>query len=78
MARANIIIPDDLLEHIDAAATQDTLSRSGLLQAAARAWLDRRREQREAVARTARMRTAVTEMDRLAETFGKRRARRTR
>lgn len=71
MARANIIIPDDLLEQIDTAATQDNLSRSGLLQEAARAYLAHRREQREAVERTAKMQKAAAEMDRLAEKFGK-------
>lgn len=71
MARANIIIPDDLLEQIDTAATQDNLSRSGLLQDAARAYLDRRRREREAVERTATMQKAAAEMDRLAEKFGK-------
>jgi len=71
MARANIIIPDDLLEQIDTAATQDNLSRSGWLQDAARAYLDRRRHEREAVERTAKMQKAAAEMDRLAEKFGK-------
>jgi len=66
MARANIIVPDDLLEQIDTAATQDHLSRSGWLQDAARAYLNRRRHEREAVERTATMQKAVQAMDRLS------------
>jgi len=71
VARVNIIIPNDLLGVIDTAATQDNLSRSGLLQEAARAYLDRRRHEREALERTAKMQKAAAEMDRLAEKFGK-------
>lgn len=71
MARVNIIVQDDLLEEIDKAATQDNLSRSGLLQEAARAYLDRQRHQRETAERKAKMEKAAAEMDRLAEKFGK-------
>ncbi len=71
MARVNNIMQDDLLEEIDKAATQDNLSRSGLLQEAARAYLDRRRHQREAAERKSKMEKAAVEMDRLAEKSGK-------
>ncbi len=71
MARVNIIMQDDLLEEIDKTATQDNLSRSGLLQEAAKAYLDRRRREREAAERKMRMEKAAAEMDRLAEKFGK-------
>ena len=71
MARVNIIVQDDLLEEIDKAATQDNLSRSGLLQEAARTYLDRRRREREAAERKIKMEKAAAEMDRLAEKFGK-------
>ena len=71
MARVNIIVQDELLEAIDKAATQDNLSRSGLLQEAARTYLDRRRHEREAAERKMRMQKAAAEMDRLAEKFGK-------
>ena len=69
--RLNIVIPDDLLSEIDKAATQDNLSRSGLLQEAAKAYLDRRRRERETAERKMRMEKAAAEMDRLAEKFGK-------
>lgn len=69
--RLNIVIPDDLLGEIDRAATQDNLSRSGLLQEAAKAYLDRRRHQRETAERKVKMEKAAVEMDRLAEKFGK-------
>jgi metal-responsive CopG/Arc/MetJ family transcriptional regulator len=69
--RLNIVIPDDLLDEIDRAATQDNLSRSGLLQEAAKAYLDRRRRERETAERKMRMEKAAAEMDRLAEKFGK-------
>jgi metal-responsive CopG/Arc/MetJ family transcriptional regulator len=71
MPRVNIVIQSDLLEEIDRAATQNNLSRSGLLQEAARAYLDRRRQEREAAERKMRMEKAAAEMDRLAEKFGK-------
>lgn len=71
MGRVNIILPNELLEAIDRAALEDNSSRSGLLQEAARAHLERRREQREAAERKARMEKAATEMDRLAEKFGR-------
>lgn len=71
VARINIIMRDDLLEELDRAATQDNLSRSGFLQEAARACLDRRRQEREAAERKMRMEKAAVEMDRLAEKFGK-------
>lgn len=71
MARVNIVIKDDLLQEIDRAATQDNLSRSGLLQEAARSYLAKRREQREAAERKMKMEKAAAEMDRLAEKFGK-------
>lgn len=69
--RVNIVIQDDLLGEIDKVATQDNLSRSGLLQEAAKAYLDRRRREREAAERKMRMEKAAAEMDRLAEKFGK-------
>ena len=69
--RINIVIQDDLLAEIDKAATQDNLSRSGLLQEAARAYLAQRHAQREAAERKIKMEKAAVEMDRLAEKFGK-------
>lgn len=71
MARINMVLPGDLLEQIDRAATEDNLSRSGLIQEAARVYLARRREEREAAERLARRQKAAVEMDRLAEKFGK-------
>lgn len=71
MARVNIIVPNELLDAIDQAAAEDNLSRSGLLQEAARAYLERRREARVAAERRARMEKAAMEMDRLAEKFGR-------
>ena len=71
MARINIVLPGELLEQIDRAATEDHVSRSGFLQEAARAGLTRRREEREVAERLARRQKAAAEMDRLAEKFGK-------
>ena len=71
MGRVNIILQNELLEAIDRVALEDNSSRSGLLQEAVRAYLERRREQREAAERKARMEKAATEMDRLAEKFGR-------
>lgn len=71
MGRVNVIFQNDLLAAIDQAALEDNLSRSGLLQEAARAYLERRREEHAAEERKARMEKAAGEMDRLAEKFGK-------
>ncbi len=71
MSRVNVVLPDDLLDELDRAATEDNLSRSGVLQKASRFYLAHRREQRERAERQARMQKAATEMDRLAEKFGK-------
>jgi metal-responsive CopG/Arc/MetJ family transcriptional regulator len=70
MARINIVIQNELLKQIDQAATEDNVSRSGWLQEAARGFLTRRREEREAAERLARRQKAAVEMDRLAERFG--------
>jgi metal-responsive CopG/Arc/MetJ family transcriptional regulator len=71
MARVNIILPDDLMKELDQAATEDNLSRSGALQEASRLYLNQRRAQREADERRIRMQKAASEMDRLADKFGK-------
>lgn len=71
MGRINVMIQNDLLEALDRASVEDNLSRSGLLQEAARAYLERRREARAAAERKARMEKAAAEMDRLAEKFGR-------
>jgi metal-responsive CopG/Arc/MetJ family transcriptional regulator len=69
--RINIVLPAELLEQIDRAATEDNVSRSGFIQEAARTRLTKRREEREAAERLARRQKAAAEMDRLAEKFGK-------
>lgn len=71
MGRVNVIIQNDLLEALDRVALEDNQSRSGLLQEAARIYLERRREEQAAAERKARMEKAAHEMDRLAEKFGK-------
>ncbi len=71
MGRVNVIIESELLAALDRAALEDNLSRSGLLQEAARLYLERRREERAAAERKARMEKAAAEMDRLAEKFGR-------
>lgn len=71
MARVNVIIPDELLETLDRAADEEDTSRSGLIQQAAQQWLEDRRRRQEAAERKVRMEQAASNMDRLAEKFGK-------
>ena len=71
MARVNIMIPETMLEEVDQAAEEDNLSRSGLIQEAARRYLETRRIEREAAERKQRMEKAAANMDKLADKFGK-------
>ena len=65
MARANIIIQDELLKELDRSAAQEHLSRSAYIQTATRAYMAECRVRREAEERKARMRKAAAEMDRV-------------
>ena len=71
MARINVMMPDDILQNVDHAATEEKLTRSALLQKAARRYLEAKRLEREALERTHRMQKAATKMDKLANKFGK-------
>ena len=71
MARVNVIIPDRLLETLDKAASDEKLSRSGLIQEATRRYLEERRLEQEALDRRRKMDRAASKMDRLAKKFGK-------
>ncbi len=71
MARINVMMPDDILETVDHAATEERLSRSAWLQKAARRYLETKRLEQEALARKQRMQNAAAKMDVLADTFGK-------
>ncbi len=71
MARVNITIPDHILKSLDQAAEAEHISRSGLIQHTIKQYLEERRVEQEAAARTKKMEQAASKMDRLAETFGK-------
>jgi len=71
MARVNVMVRDDVLKEIDQAAAEEKLSRSALLQKAARQYLDGQRREKEASERKQRMEKAAAAMDRLADKFGK-------
>ncbi len=71
MARINVMIPEDVLQDVDRAATEEKLTRSAFLQKAARRYLDAKRLEREALERKQRMQKAAANMDRLATKFGK-------
>ena len=71
MARVNIMIQEEILKEVDQAAEEENLSRSGLLQKAARRYLEARRMVKEANERKQRMENAAANMDRLADKFGK-------
>ena len=71
MARINVMMPDDALQAVDLAATQERLTRSAFLQKAARQYLETKRLEQEALARKQRMQQAAAKMDKLADKFGK-------
>jgi len=71
MARVNVIIHDHILENLDQVAEDERMSRSRLIQEAAKRYLEERRLEQEAAARKKKMEHAASKMDRLAEKFGK-------
>ena len=71
MARINVMMQEDILKAVDHAATEEHLTRSALLQKAARRYLEARRLEQEAVERKQRMQKAAAKMDKLADKFGK-------
>ena len=71
MARINVMMPEDILQAVDHAATEEKLTRSAFLQKAARRYLDEKRLEKEADERKQRMQKAAANMDKLANKFGK-------
>ena len=71
MARINVMMPDDVLQAVDHAATEESLTRSAFLQKAARRYLEAKQLEKEALERTRRMQQAAAKMDKLANKFGK-------
>ena len=71
MARINVMMPDDILQAVDHAATEAHLTRSALLQKAAHRYLEAQRLEQEAIERKQRMQKAAAKMDKLADKFGK-------
>lgn len=71
MARVNVFLKDDLLKDIDQEAAQSSKSRSALLQAALRDYLEARRRERETDRRRKAMEEACQRIDRVAERLGR-------
>ena len=71
MARINVMMPEDILQAVDHAATEEKLTRSAFLQKAARRYMDEKRLEKEADERKQRMQKAAANMDKLANKFGK-------
>ena len=71
MARINMMMQDEMLQAVDHAATEEHLTRSALLQKAARRYLEAKRLEQEALERKQRMQKAAAKMDTLADKFGK-------
>ncbi len=71
MARINVMMPEDILQAVDHAATEEKLTRSAFLQKAARRYMDEKRLEKEAGERKQRMQKAAANMDKLANKFGK-------
>jgi metal-responsive CopG/Arc/MetJ family transcriptional regulator len=85
VARVNVFLRDDLLKAIDQEAARSSSSRSALLQAALKGYLEAREREREASERRRAMEDACRRIDRVAERLGRwdparviRRARETR
>ena len=70
MGRINVFMSDGLLKEIDEEAGREKASRSGLLQKAARDYLDRARRAQEEAQRKAQMQEACRRMDDLAKRLG--------
>ena len=71
MARINVMMPEDILQAVDHAATEEKLTRSAFLQKAASRYMDEKRLEKEADERKQRMQKAAADMDKLANKFGK-------
>ena len=71
MARINVMMPDDILQAVDHAATEERLTRSAFLQKTAYQYLEAKRLEQEALARKQRMQKAAAKMDKLADKFGR-------
>jgi metal-responsive CopG/Arc/MetJ family transcriptional regulator len=71
MARVNVFLQDDLLKDIDREAARSSTSRSALLQAALRNYLDAREREREADQQRRAMEEACQRIDRVAERLGR-------
>ena len=71
MARINVMMPDDMLQAVDRATTEERLTRSAFLQKAAHRYLEAKRLEQEALERKQRMQKAAANMDKLANKFGK-------
>ena len=71
MARINVMMPDETLQAVDHAATEERLTRSAFLQKAACRYLETKRLEQEALERKQRMQQAAAKMDKLANKFGK-------
>ena len=70
MARINVMMPDDILQAVDRAATEEHLTRSAFLQKTVHQYLEAKRLEQEALARKQRMQKAAANMDKLADKFG--------
>ena len=71
MARINVMMPDDVLQTVDHAATEERLTRSAFLQKAAHRYLEAKRLEQETLERKQQMQKAAAKMDKLADKFGK-------
>jgi metal-responsive CopG/Arc/MetJ family transcriptional regulator len=71
MARVNVFLKDDLLKDVDREAARSATSRSSVLQAALRNYLQARQEAREADERRRAMEDACRRIDRVAERLGR-------
>jgi predicted nucleic acid-binding protein len=71
VARVNVFLRDDLLKAIDQEAARSSSSRSALLQAALKGYLEAREREREASERRRAMEDACRRIDRVAERLGR-------
>ena len=65
MPRVNVVLPDELLAHMDQVAAEEGLNRSQLIRAAFQAFVQQRSENNQRLQRQADIERAIEMQDRL-------------
>ena len=65
MPRVNVVLPDELLAHMDQVATEEGLNRSQLIRVAFQSYVEQRSENSQRLQRQADIERAIEMQDRL-------------